>query len=77
MNRTTKNLLKSSLLMLLIAAISLSSATYAWFTLGDETSVEEIEFSAQAGGGIQISANKEVWGSTVIQTWATTGTASL
>jgi len=65
MSKNRKNMLRSSLVMLLVAAISLSSATFAWFTAGKTAAVTDIEFTAEAASGIQISANTTDWKSTV------------
>ena len=48
-----------ALIMLIISGISLTTATYAWFTANRAVSVEEIDVKAQASGGIQISADAE------------------
>lgn len=54
-----------ALIMLIISGISLTTATYAWFTANRAVSVEEIDVKAQASGGIQISANAVDWSNEV------------
>jgi len=65
MSKNRKHLMRSSLIMLIVAAVSLSSATYAWFTSGNTGAVTGIEFSAQTSDGILISADAMNWSSTV------------
>lgn len=54
-----------ALIMLIISGISLTTATYAWFTANRAVSVEEIDVRAQASGGIQISADATNWSNEV------------
>ena len=54
-----------ALIMLIISGISLTTATYAWFTANRAVSVEEIDVKAQASGGIQRSADAETWSNEV------------
>lgn len=54
-----------ALIMLIISGVSLTTATYAWFTANRKVSVEEIDVKAQASGGIQISADAENWSNEV------------
>ena len=54
-----------ALIMLIISGISLTTATYAWFTANRAVSVQEIDVKAQASGGIQISADAEKWSNEV------------
>lgn len=54
-----------ALIMLIISGISLTTATYAWFTANRKVSVEEIDVKAQASGGIQISHNAQDWSNEV------------
>lgn len=54
-----------ALIMLIISGISLTTATYAWFTANRAVSVQEIDVKAQASGGIQISADAENWSNEV------------
>lgn len=50
-----------ALIMLIISGISLTTATYAWFTANSNVKVEEMQLKATASGGIQISANAKDW----------------
>lgn len=54
-----------ALIMLIISGVSLTTATYAWFTANRKVSVEEIDVKAQASGGIQISADAVNWSNEV------------
>ncbi|MCI6932960.1 MAG: hypothetical protein MR765_07570 [Tenericutes bacterium] len=54
-----------ALIMLIISGISLTTATYAWFTANRAVNVQEIDVKAQASGGIQISADAETWSNEV------------
>ena len=54
-----------ALIMLIISGISLTTATYAWFTANRAVKVEEIDVKAQASGGIQISADATNWSNEV------------
>lgn len=54
-----------ALIMLIISGISLTTATYAWFTANRAVSVQEIDVRAQASGGIQISADATNWSNEV------------
>ena len=54
-----------ALIMLIITGISLTTATYAWFTANRAVSVEEIDVKASASGGIQISADAKSWSNEV------------
>lgn len=50
-----------ALIMLIISGISLTTATYAWFTANSNVKVEEMNVKATASGGIQISADAKTW----------------
>ena len=54
-----------ALIMLIICGISLTTATYAWFTANTRVSVDEIDVKATASGGIQISADANSWSNVV------------
>lgn len=41
-----------ALIMLIISGISLTTATYAWFTANSNVKVEEMNVKATASGGI-------------------------
>ena len=54
-----------ALIMLIISGVSLTTATYAWFTANRAVTVEEIDVKASASGGIQISADATNWSNEV------------
>ena len=54
-----------ALIMLIISGVSLTTATYAWFTANRQVTVEEIDVKASASGGIQISADAASWSNEV------------
>ena len=56
MSKTRKRMLLSSLVMLIVAAMALASVTYAWFTTSKSATVKDIQFTAKAAEGIQLSA---------------------
>lgn len=47
----------SAIAMLIVSAIVLTSATYAWFTMAKKVEVESMELNVTSPEGIQISAN--------------------
>ena len=55
-----------ALIMLIITGISLTTATYAWFTANQRVKVQEIDVKATASGGIQISADAKTWSNEVL-----------
>lgn len=57
-----------ALIMLIISGVSLTTATYAWFTANRQVTVEEIDVKASASGGIQISADASTWSNEVTLT---------
>lgn len=54
-----------ALIMLVISGITLTTATYAWFSINTRVTVEEIDVKATASGGIQISHDAATWSNTV------------
>ena len=59
---TTNRKLMASASMLLVSIMTLSSATYAWFTMNKEVSVTGMEVKAKAYNGLVISGdNKSTW----------------
>lgn len=57
-----KKKLISAIAMLTVSAVTLSTATYAWFTMNKEVSVTGMQLKAQATDGIVISGdNKATW----------------
>jgi hypothetical protein len=61
MKKTRKNMLRSSAAMLLVSALALTTATYAWFTNGLTGSVENFTLTAEDASGIELSADAENW----------------
>jgi hypothetical protein len=59
--KTRKNMLRSSVAMLLVSVLALTTATYAWFTTGNGGKVEEIALTAATAAGIELSADAENW----------------
>lgn len=56
----------SAIAMLVVSAIVLTSATFAWFSMSKQATVEEMNLSVTAPEGIQISANAKAWTSKLI-----------
>lgn len=54
-----KSKVVSALAMLLVSAVALSSASYAWFTMSRSVSVEGIQLQATAPDNVLIAANSE------------------
>lgn len=60
--KTMKKKLISAIAMLTVSAVTLSTATYAWFTMNKEVTVTGMQLKAQATDGIVISGdNKSTW----------------
>lgn len=60
-----KNMAKKAVLPALLAVLcstaALTSVSYAWFTMGNEASVGQIDVNVQAADGLQISADAATW----------------
>jgi hypothetical protein len=65
MKKTRKNMLRSSVAMLLVSALALTTATYAWFTKGTSGKVSQLTLSAQNDSGIQLSVDAVNWKGTI------------
>jgi hypothetical protein len=65
MKKTRKNMLRSSAAMLLVSALALTTATYAWFTTGDTGTVGPFTLQAVESNGIQLSADAVNWKTTI------------
>jgi hypothetical protein len=65
MKKTRKNMLRSSAAMLLVSALALTTATYAWFTTGHSGQVSQLTLTANNDSGIQLSADAENWKGTI------------
>ena len=55
----------SAIAMLVVSAIVLTSATFAWFSMAKQVSVESMDLSITSPDGIQISANTSAWHTSV------------
>lgn len=63
MKHTKKRAIFTAVAMLVVSAIALSSATYAWFAAGDSVNVGLVNANvANSSGAILISANNVDWG---------------
>ena len=51
----------AAIAMLLVSAIVLTTASFAWFKLGKTVAVETMQLKVTAGDGIVISANTDNW----------------
>ncbi len=60
-----KSALLSSVAMLIVSAIVLTSATYAWFSASDEAKITNISTTVQTSTGLLISTDNVSWGSEV------------
>ncbi|MEI6578529.1 MAG: hypothetical protein WCN92_03600 [Eubacteriales bacterium] len=67
MKRNKKRALLSAIAMLLVSAITLSSATFAWFTVGDTASISAITASVKSASAIEVSADNVDWNATLTQ----------
>ncbi len=70
---STARKLLPAVAMLAVSAVSLSSATYAWFTMNREVSVTNMTVKAQSEGGLLIS---ETAGHTADDQWDDVATAN-
>lgn len=56
-----KKRIKLMLILLFLTAITLSTATYSWFSTNRTVYVSELNIKVQAQGGIEISADAKSW----------------
>lgn len=56
-NNTAKKAVLPALLAVLCSTAALTSVSYAWFTMGKEASVEQIEVNVDKADGLQVSAD--------------------
>lgn len=70
MKKTKKRALLSSVAMLVVSAVVLSSATFAWFVAGDTATVTGISANVKSGSSVQVSAtgNADTFTSTLTAT---------
>ena len=60
-----KKKLLSAFLMLLVTAVALTTASYAWFTENTSVSVDQLEVEVASQNGIQISTDGITWNTTI------------
>jgi len=65
MKNFKKKALLPAIIMVMVSVIALSSATYAWFTTGQEATVDHLEVKVVAASGIQFSLNAADWKSVI------------
>lgn len=72
MSKTFRRAAMSSICMLIVAVMSLTGATYAWFTIGDTATVDGMKMEIVAAtGGVEVSGdNGDTWGNVVTLTGA-------
>jgi len=58
-----KRSLVFAIAMLLISAITLTSSTFAWFSMGPRAEIQAMDLTVSSPDGIQISANATQWDS--------------
>lgn len=72
MTKTLRKAMISTIAMLVVAVISLTGVTYAWFTQGTTTTVNGIEMTVEAStGGVLVSQDTGTWGSEITLTGTT------
>lgn len=74
MTKTLRKAMISTIAMLVVAVISLTGVTYAWFTQGTTTTVNGIEMTVEAStGGVLVSQDLTAgtWGSEITLTGTT------
>ena len=54
-----KGLIVATIVMVLVLAVSLTTATYAWFTAIDETTITDIAFQVSAGSDVIIGIKQD------------------
>lgn len=60
-----KRSLFAAIAMLVVSAIVLTSATFAWFSMGDSVSVTQFTVGVAEADGLMISADNSSWGTSV------------
>ena len=64
-----KNVLISSIAMMLVMVIALSTATYAWFTASGVVTTDTIEFTAQTTQSLEVSLDNVNYSTNVSMVW--------
>lgn len=71
----------SAFVMLLVTAVALTTATYAWFTANQNVSIASLDVNVAASNGLQISVDGATWKSLIddtdIKTRAYTGNKNM
>lgn len=66
MSKTFRKAAMSTICMLIVAVMSLTGATYAWFTSGDTAKVDGMSMQIEtAAGGLEVSTNGSSWASSI------------
>lgn len=66
MSKTFRKAAMSTICMLIVAVMSLTGATYAWFTQGDSAMVDSMSMEiVTAAGGLEVSSNNTDWKNTL------------
>lgn len=60
-----KRSLLAAIAMLVVSAIVLTSATFAWFSMGDSVSIGQFQVGVAEADGLMISADNSSWGTSV------------
>ena len=61
MKNSKSKVLMTSVIMLVVAVMALTTATYAWFISSTEASVSQITMTAESASGIRFSVDGENW----------------
>lgn len=59
--QTMKGRFMTALFMLLVTAVALTSASYAWFTSNTTVTLGQLDVKVETGSGIQVSLDAENW----------------
>ena len=57
--------IRSAVTMMLVMVAMLSTATYAWFTLGSSATVSGLEMTATTSSGLLVSTNQSDWSNAI------------
>ena len=74
MKNSKSKVLMTSVIMLVVAVMALTTATYAWFISSTEAKVSQITMQSASAEGIRFSVNGTDWKNTL--TVGTTGTGA-
>lgn len=65
MKNFKKKALLPAIIMVMVSVIALSSATYAWFTVGNDAQLGKLDVNVVAASGIQLSLDAATWKSSI------------